>query len=879
MAAGKSKRHRRRSASTYVRMAVATALTLAALGMFSFIVGYALIFVNGKTIIEQNADKFEMPETTILYDANGQELVKLFHSQNRQIASLAEMPERLKQAFIATEDKRFHEHAGLDYWAIGRAIVKDIIHRSAVEGGSTITQQLAKNMFTNAEQTFFRKATEASIAVALESSFTKDQILEMYLNRIYFGNGAYGVRAAAERHFGISDLNKLTLGQMATLAGIPKHPSLYSPTDNPEKSKERRAVVLMLMRQQSLISTEEEQKAKDEVYPVRRVANDRSFFVDYAIDQVVQLTGLTEEKLYRGGYRIETTLLPQAQKAAEQAFAKPDLFQKDGPEQKMQGAAVVLDNRTGGIAAMVGGREYTPKGLNRVLEPRQPGSAIKPIAVYAPALEMASGAWNPYSLLPDEKRTYPGGYSPDNWDFKHAGQITMIDAVKLSKNTTAVWLLNEIGMKRSVDFLERLGIPLDAKDHNLAMALGGLSRGLTPLQLAQSYSAFANGGTLHKPHAIRRVVDRGSNVLYEHKAEKKQVMNAKTAYYMTEMMKTVVEPGGTGTLAKLSGRPVAGKTGSTQTDVRGVTRSDSFRDIWFAGYTPELTTVVWMGFDRTDANHFVIGSSGGAAKLFSVIMDQALSGVKATDFVKPGGVPDLKKPPEAVKDVAAQYVAAEQTVQVKWTPLQETNVVYRLYRKEKADADFTLVSTAPGASVIDLTVKKGTTYQYAVAAVRSENQLEGVRSAVVEVSVPEDSKKPSTPGGTGGTGTGSGSGGGTGGTGTGSGSGGGTGGTGTGSGSVGGTGGAGTGSGSGSGTGGTGTGSGSGSGTGGTGTGSGSVGGTGGAGTGSGSGSGTGGAGTGSGSVGGTGGTGTGSGSGGGTGGTGTGSGSQSISN
>ncbi|WP_166241617.1 transglycosylase domain-containing protein [Paenibacillus turpanensis] len=735
MAEPTKKKKKKKGKPFSIRKLVVVLFTLSALMVFTFIVGYAVIYVNGQKILRENANKFEMEETSIIYDSSGAEFTKLYITQNRQIVSLSEMPKRLQEAFIATEDRRFYEHAGIDFWAIGRAIVKDIIHRSALEGGSTITQQLAKNLFTKSEKTFFRKATEASIAVALEREYTKEQILELYLNRIYFGNGAYGVRAAAERHFGITNLQDLSLAQMATLAGIPKNPGAYSPTNDPEKSKGRRAVVLSLMRQQGIISAEEEQQAKEVTFPVRKGSQERNHFVDYVIEQTTELTGISEEQLYLGGYKIHTTLNAKAQDAAEEAFAKPELFQKDGPSKKMEGGMVILDHKTGGIAAMVGGRDYTAKGLNRAVIRQQPGSTFKPLAVYAPALE--SGNWNPYSMLTDEKLTYPGGYSPSNWDHTYRGQVTMVDAMKRSMNAPAVWLLNEIGVKRSLDYLAKTGIKVDSqKDRNLAIALGGLTYGISPLDMAKAYGAFANNGVMMQPYAVQRVLDNEDRVIYEFEPSKKQVVSGKTAYYMTELLKGVVEAGGTGTQAQIKGRNVAGKTGSTQLDLKNVKRSDAMRDIWFVGYTPELTAAIWMGFDIPDEKHFIVGSSGAAAKVFSVVMTKALAGTKAGDFTKPEGVQDLKAPPEAVTELKGEYSEDQQAAVLSWTPVKEANVVYRIYRKEKQEAEFKMISTHPSNDVVDLSVAAGAEYEYYVTAVRAENQLEGAKSNTVVIQIP-----------------------------------------------------------------------------------------------------------------------------------------------
>ncbi|MDF2722916.1 MAG: penicillin-binding protein, partial [Paenibacillus sp.] len=330
-------------------------LIAVALGLFCAMGGYIFVLLNGEKLYQVNLDKLDMAEAAVVYDVNGKEVTTLAR-ENRELVTINEIPERLRQSFIATEDKRFNEHGGIDFWSIGRALVKDIVNRSAVEGGSTITQQLAKNMFLNADKTLFRKGTEASIALALENNLSKDKILELYLNRIYFGNRAYGVKAAAKKYFGKSDLNSLELWEMATLAAIPKAPAYYNPIDHPDRSKERRGVVLLLLRDQGYITEAERAQAAavDYAYKPPATNNDYATFIDFMLKEAVEKSGKTEDELLRGGYSIYTTMDPVAQKAIEAAYAKDSLFQKDGPKQKMQSSMVIVNHKTGGIVGMIG---------------------------------------------------------------------------------------------------------------------------------------------------------------------------------------------------------------------------------------------------------------------------------------------------------------------------------------------------------------------------------------------------------------------------------------------------------------------------------------------------------------------------------------------
>lgn len=710
-----------------------------------FLVGYAVIYMNGYKIMVENDEKFRMAEASAIYDRHGEKFADLY-TQNRKLVTLDEVPDLLEQAIIATEDQRFYEHPGVDFWAIGRAIVKDIVARDLVEGGSTITQQLAKNMFLTADKTFFRKATEMSIAVAMENSFTKDEILERYLNYIYYGNGAYGVQAAAEKHFGVSDLNDLTLLEIAVLAGMPKAPETYSPTNNPERAVERASVVLKLMVDQGYITEEERQEALNSELrkPAKSTGNAVSAMKDYVLSEAARVTGLSENELRIGGYHIYTTIDSKAQRAVDKAFSNPELFPEDGPEQIVQGAMVIIDPKTGGIAAMNGGREYVEKGLNRALVDRQPGSAFKPIAVYAPALE--TGEWFPYSKLKDEKISY-GNYTPTNLSGRYQGEVTFYEAVQRSLNAPTVWLLNEIGVDTGYRFAQKLGIDLEASDRNLAIALGGLTKGASPLEMARAYGAFANGGLLAETFVIAEVKDSNGITIYKHTPKVERVMSEEAAYYTTYLLQSVTQPGGTGRRANF-GRPVAGKTGTTQIDLPGVSDSSGNRDIWFVGYTPQYAAAVWMGFDKTDASHYVKSGSGTAAHMFATVMKEAMEGMEVLDFERPSAAQNpteiVEEPPEAevpvVAQISAEYLAEAQSPQVlvSWAGVEsEERFEYRLYRKEASEDQFQLIFTTAETSIIDLSVLPGHTYQYYVTVYLPDEDLEGEPSMFADAAVPE----------------------------------------------------------------------------------------------------------------------------------------------
>ena len=726
-----------------------------AIGIFAAVGGYLFILLNGERLMKEykDADMFQMAEASTILDRHGNEIAKIGTSEsNREVVEADEIPELLADAFIATEDQRFWTHSGVDLWSIGRAMVKDIIAGGMVEGGSTITQQLAKNMFLTSEKTIFRKATEVSIALALENHFTKKEIITMYLNRIYFGKGAYGVKAASIKYFGISDLNELEPWQMATLAAIPKAPSHYNPISNPEKSKARRAVVLKLMYEQGYITMAEMEEAKAVEYePVTtgdqeeqstsKTTNNAAYqsFIDYMIQEVEDTTGLTEDQLYRGGYTITTTMDSHAQNVMYQQYNNDSNFEESKDEVKSQSAMVITDHSNGAIIAMVGGRDYERKGLNRVTVKRQPGSSFKPIVSYAPAIE--TGDWFPWSTLRDDKQCF-GDYCPtDLGSNKYVGAIDMETALKKSTNLPAVWLLNEIGLKTGYQFAEKLGITFadDKKDYNLSLALGGMTEGVTPIEMAEAYNAFANGGNYYPAYTIKQIVDRNDKAVYTYSIPKpERVMSEQTAYYMTQMMQEVVNSG-TGTKAQMN-RPVAGKTGSTQHSVPGYSGSGS-RDFWFVGYTPEWTAAVWMGYDKTDKDHVLLGSSGQPAALFSKIMSEALQGVEQKQFQKPSGVQEevVQKPNEAVSGLQASYSEDTKTVSLQWNAVEGDDVVYHLYRKSSSDDQYMkLLSDLQVTNAEDIGVFAGQTYTYYVTSSSKDNPDESAKSNEVSVAIPAE---------------------------------------------------------------------------------------------------------------------------------------------
>ncbi|MFB9328583.1 PBP1A family penicillin-binding protein [Paenibacillus aurantiacus] len=578
---------------------------------------------------------------TVILDQNGKEASRISLNKVEPVA-FAELPDALVQAVVAVEDKRFFEHDGADLRSISRALYANLSAGGKVEGGSTITQQLAKNVFLSHEKTWTRKWNELLLAQKIETEYGKEQIFELYMNHIYFGEGAWGIKRAASVYFG-KDVKKLTLAESALLAGIIKAPSALTPKKHLAEAKARRNVVLDLMKEQGRISAEQYAAAIMEPIKLLEEKQDRTeairypYYVDEVIREATEVYGLTEEEVLHGGLRIYTALDPVMQQAVEQTYANDELFPASRDEQLIQSAAVLVDPRDGGIRALVGGRgDATFRSLNRATQmKRQPGSTMKPIAVYAPALEKGR---QPGTIIVDEPVDFDG-YSPKNADGQYHGAVTLYDALIHSYNVPAVKTLNEIGIETGMAYAEKFGLALTDRDRGLGLALGGLQEGESPLAMAEAFGTLANGGIRIPSYTIVRIENEAGTVLAS-RAETKpvQAVSAETARTMTAMLEGVVQEG-TGKTAAIERRPVAGKTGTTQ--MPG-TNGDGAKDNWFVGYTPQLAAAVWLGYDRSDAEHYLTTTSKAAAAVFRAIMSGALANEPVMAFQPVGGVPPVK---------------------------------------------------------------------------------------------------------------------------------------------------------------------------------------------------------------------------------------------
>lgn len=577
------------------------------------------------------------PQATIIYDKNGAIASKI-SSSNIEGVRIDQIPDNMIHAVIATEDQRFYKHNGINYFAIAKAFFQNLISGEVVAGGSTITQQLAKNAFLTQDRTYSRKFKELILTKKIERTYSKDEILERYLNQIYFGEGAWGIQRAAQIYFG-KDVSQLTLSESAMLAGLIKAPSTLSPVKSFEKAIERRDVVLSLMKNEGYISQADVDKAKNQsiVIAGKKVDDYKgkySYYVDHIIDEAITKYHLTENEILSGGLKIYTELSPTVQKAAENAYQDDNLFPKSQPDQLIQSGAIFINPATGGISALVGGRgEHTFRGFNHATQlQRSPGSTMKPLAAYTPALEQG---YDPFDMLQDTPINI-NGYQPQNYDRQFHGQMTMYDAVIHSYNVPPVWLLNKIGLKYGVNAVERFGIPLKDEDQNLGLALGGMYKGTSPLQMAQAFSTFPNNGVMNEAHSILKIVDANGDLIGKWHKKATQVTNPEVAQKMTYMLRGVVKEG-TGVQAQVNNWDIAGKTGTTELPFAS---NGGAKDHWFVGYTSQLVGAVWLGYDKTDSNHYLTGSSGGTA---TVIFKQILSQLENEETPKPFNLAMIEK--------------------------------------------------------------------------------------------------------------------------------------------------------------------------------------------------------------------------------------------
>lgn len=692
-----------------------------------------LLIIGGCSAVMMSASVYDIKElknlefSTSVFNEDGKKEIGRIGSVYREYISMEELKRLnpdLPEAFVKVEDQRFYEHSGVDWFGLGRAVFKNVITGGKGEGGGTITMQVARNvLLKDRNKTYTRKLKEIGAALNIERTYkNKDIILETYLNYIDFGNQVAGIQMASKIYFG-KDLkkDKLEPQEIAFLAGLPKAPSSYNPyrsEKSMQRAIERRNVVLMKMTETedrpAIITVAEKEKLQklplgtNEKYLAKyRKTSKYQAYKDQVVDEIEDRYKLDKEALNSNGYKIYTGIDIHAQEVVEEAMKKDSLFKgKKDYDGQVDSGVSMIDSHTGLIRALGGGRNYKPGFLNRSTGQVQPGSSIKPLTVFAPAVE--EKGFNPYTPFVDGPYKV-GEWSPKNFSGSFMGDVTMDEVVYDSINTVTVkMLMEDVKLDTSYDYgKEKLKLPLVPEDKGpAALGLGGLTHGVSTIDMAQAYTAFPNNGEMVTAHTITKIVDREGNEVQpkegkeiDAKGSAKRVFSPTTAWYMTMMLREVVDnPHGTAHSAIKVNRPVAGKTGTIQNEQAG----------WFVGYTPDLVLAVNVFNDTVDGVRGNAKITGGSmpAKVFNYILKNTLKDTPVKDFKKPAGVKD-PVPPFQLKapSLSGSYNADNNSVQLSW-PQQDNRVVYTIQRSEDGTNFTDLKTNVTGNSFTDTSVQQ-----------------------------------------------------------------------------------------------------------------------------------------------------------------------------
>lgn len=601
------------------------------LALIGILVMSVYLFILAKSVDVETLQS-SLKQSTVIYDEKNEQAGTLY-GQKGTYAESDQISQNLKDAVVSTEDRNFYSHHGFDIKGIGRAALGLVTSGHITGGGSTITQQLAKNAYLSLDQTLERKAKEIFMAIEIEKKYDKDQILTMYLNNAYFGNGVWGVQDAAHKYFGV-DASQVTVGEAATIAGMLKGPGIYNPIDHLDNAVDRRNTVLSVMVENGKLT--KEQEAQEKAVDLGSQLNDTyssadsgyrypSYF-DAVIDEAVERYGLSEKDLLNKGYKIYTALDQDYQQQMEAVYENNYNFPANAEDGAMpQSASVAMNPKNGGVQALVGRRgEHVFRSYNFATQmQRSPGSTMKPLSVYAPALE---AGYKPDSVLKDEPQSY---YTAKNYDGTYQGEVPMYQAVAQSLNLPAVWLLHEIGLSKGYAKAEEFGIPLSKSDKYYGLALGGLEKGTSPLQMAAAYGAFANEGKVYQPYLITKIIDSTGAVVVDNNSPKyEQVISKQVANEMTSMLLGTFS-NGTAAQANPYGYTVAGKTGTTETNFD----ANKVNDQWIIGYTPNIVISTWLGFEKVSETHYLSGTSGSeVGQVFKAEAESILPYVKQSAF-------------------------------------------------------------------------------------------------------------------------------------------------------------------------------------------------------------------------------------------------------
>lgn len=599
-----------------------TGATLFVIMLLVAVVGSVWVYSLSRDLPEPGTKPKGRDQTSVITDRNGETIAKLFAEQNRTDRKLAEIPLALKQAVVATEDQRFYKHGGVDPLGIVRALWVDVSQGKA-HGGSTITQQYVKTAFLSDERTLTRKIKEAMFAYQVENELSKDQILELYLNTIYFGHGAYGVEAASQVYFGVT-VDKLTIAQSAVIAGVIKSPGRYSPYLEPENGRQRRDTVLEQLEAEKYITPAQRQAATAEelvLVGLKDTTVMAPYFAEYVKARLIDTYG--DEIVYRGGISVKTTLDMNMQRVAEAAIAET-LNEEGDPS----AALVAINPGTGEILAMVGGRDFSTQQFNVAVQGRrQPGSAFKPFVLLS-ALEQGVSS---EAVFPSGPASFSIG-NGQTWRVtgSKTANMRLRQATEKSVNSVFAKLILDTKPEKTVAMAQRMGIR-EGIEPVPAIALGGLEKGVSPLEMASAYGTLAAKGKRTLPYGIAEVKNNEGKVVHSGETSATQAVSSALAYVATDMLQGVITRG-TGTAAAI-GRPAAGKTGTTQ----------EYRDAWFVGYTPQLVCAVWVGYPEEQVEmksvHGVAVTGGTfPAKIWAKFMKGALAKAPVLEFQKPKGV-------------------------------------------------------------------------------------------------------------------------------------------------------------------------------------------------------------------------------------------------
>ncbi|OKH17041.1 transglycosylase domain-containing protein [[Limnothrix rosea] IAM M-220] len=551
-------------------------------------------------------------ETSYIYDINGTLLLSLHGEANRTNVNIEDVSPNLKMAVIAIEDSHFYQHKGINPTSVGRALISNLEEGAIVEGASTITMQLVKNLFLAQDRTYNRKLAETVLALRIEQIFPKSEILEMYLNNIYWGHNNYGVQTAAESYFN-KPASELTLAEASVMAGMIQAPEEYSPFRNYQSTKQRQRMVLNRMRDLGWISAEAADAAYNEPLlvgqPTAWKSSASPYITQAVVEELKQRFG--EELVQKGGMRVQTTVDVNFQRRAEETVRQAFRSAQNRGLRADQVALAAVDPRTHFVKALVGGTSYESSQFNRATQSkRQPGSSFKPFVYYA---AFASGRYSPYTTIQDTPVRYRDGtqwYEPQNYGGGFSGTVSLFDALKVSKNIPAVKLGKAVGLDRVIEVCQVLGIESELLPV-VSLPLGAV--GISPLEMAGAYATFASNGWQSDTTLILRVTDSQGNVLLDNTPDPRLVLDPWATASLTSILQGVIDSG-TGKNAALGDRPAAGKTGTTSSE----------RDVWFVGYTPQLSAAVWIGNDDYRPMGSGVTGGGFAAPVWKAFMQEAL---------------------------------------------------------------------------------------------------------------------------------------------------------------------------------------------------------------------------------------------------------------